>query len=227
VQKETISIDRKKRLEDIGIVWSIDEKSWDNGFSALKAFRSREGHCSVPQKYVEGACRLGAWVNWQRFYRDRLSTEQIEKLNNLAFVWNVRDMAYRLPLRFATIRSRLYRDPPHFRVVPRPPHGNEPAVPFQNGGQFERALFISGGAGSELVEGSGADGGLGPLVLQPVEQPPRRQGDRLWRWLLRSPLSKSAKDVRHYRRPLICSLQLPRSHLVVQRQCHWGRSRCS
>ena len=36
----------------------------------------------------------------------------------------------------ATERSIPYCYPPHFRVAPRPPHGDEVAAPFQNCGQF-------------------------------------------------------------------------------------------
>ena len=92
-----------------------------------------------------------------------------------------------LPLQSATVRSRPYRDPPHFRVVPACLHGDEPAVLDQNFGRFDRTLPITDGVGAIYTDIPRADGGLGPVVLQPVEQPPRRQGGRQRCWLLRRP----------------------------------------
>jgi hypothetical protein len=70
----------------------------------------------------------------------------------------------------ATVRSRPYRNPPPFRVMPVCFHGNEKAAPDQNFGRFQRALsIIPEGAWSKALNVSHADDGLLPAVLQPTE----------------------------------------------------------
>ena len=118
------------------------------------------------------------------------------------------------------VSVRPYRDPPHFRVPPARFHGDEPAAPDQNFGHFDRALPISDGVGSKALNISRADGGLGPVVLKPAEQPPCRQGGRRGRWLLlRPPVRQPFKEVRHRRSPLI---SLPRSPATVHLTRHRG-----
>ena len=74
-----------------------------------------------------------------------------------------------LPLRLATLSSIPYRDPPPFGVTPVRLHGDEPAVPFQNFGRFDRAIPIPDDVRAVDADIPHADDGLGPVVLEPVE----------------------------------------------------------
>jgi Helicase associated domain len=69
--KTKMSPERTQRLHEIGFVWDPHESAWEEGFAALTTFKTREGHCRVPQLHIEGAFKLGAWVARQRATKDR------------------------------------------------------------------------------------------------------------------------------------------------------------
>ena len=86
-----ISEDRLSRLDEIGYVWSPQDHRWEEGFSALVTFKAREGHCRVSQKYLENGYKLGQWVAVQRREKQKLSIERIKRLNDLGFIWKVKN----------------------------------------------------------------------------------------------------------------------------------------
>jgi hypothetical protein len=57
--KDFLSVERKRRLDKLGFVWSWIEYRWEKGFAALLKFKRREGHCRVPRQDREGKFRLG------------------------------------------------------------------------------------------------------------------------------------------------------------------------
>jgi hypothetical protein len=67
---------------------------WGQGFAALSKFRRRKGHCSPPQRHVEGKFKLGSWATVQRYRKDNLSVERKKRLDRIGFVWNWRDFAW-------------------------------------------------------------------------------------------------------------------------------------
>ena len=58
VNRDTMSAKRRQRLDAIGFVWNALEAAWEEAFAALKAFKAREGHCRVPDLYIEGHINL-------------------------------------------------------------------------------------------------------------------------------------------------------------------------
>jgi hypothetical protein len=54
-------------------------------------FKAREGHCRVSQKYLENSYKLGQWVAVQRREKQKLSTERINRLSDLGFIWKVKN----------------------------------------------------------------------------------------------------------------------------------------
>jgi hypothetical protein len=87
--RETMPAERRQRLDAIGFVWNVLESAWEEGFAALKTFKSREGHCRVPISHVEGTFMLGTWVFTQR--QRLVSAERKKRLDEIGFVWDPRD----------------------------------------------------------------------------------------------------------------------------------------
>jgi hypothetical protein len=92
--KDTMEPDRRQRLEALPS-WSWDPHSdqWEEGFSHLKEFSEREGHCRVLRDYkTDTAYLLGHWVHNQRnrIVRGTLEPDRRQRLKALpGWVWKV------------------------------------------------------------------------------------------------------------------------------------------
>ena len=92
--REGMSAERKQRLDQIGFVWDPYERLWEEGFSALTKFKTREGHCNVPKRHSEGNFKLGQWVGERRKRKDAMPIERRQSLDNIGFVWDPIDGAW-------------------------------------------------------------------------------------------------------------------------------------
>jgi Helicase associated domain len=93
IHKDSMQPDRRRRLEALaGWSWEPRFDLWEMGFSKLKHFSDREGHCRVPKSYVtEEGYRLGRWVGVQRNNKIRLDSHHQERLEALpGWTWKVR-----------------------------------------------------------------------------------------------------------------------------------------
>ena len=83
-----------KLLDSLGFVWDVSAYLWDNSIRRLEQYRFDHGHVLVPHQYrTPDGFNLGWWI-----YRNRaakfnkiLGQEQIKTLDDLGFVWDVRD----------------------------------------------------------------------------------------------------------------------------------------
>ena len=82
-----VSEERRERLNDVGFVWDDLDNKWETGFSYLKAYKEREGHCRVPAKHKENGFRLGQWASVQRL-NPSLSQGRRQQLSDLGFIWD-------------------------------------------------------------------------------------------------------------------------------------------
>ena len=86
-RRDRLSAERIARLDKLGFIWDPLAEDWEINFAALERFKQREGHVRPSKKHQEGGVNLGSWVATQRSRRDRLSAEQIARLDQLGFVW--------------------------------------------------------------------------------------------------------------------------------------------
>jgi DNA-binding TFAR19-related protein (PDSD5 family) len=86
--KERLTPDRVKRLNSIGFSWDPFTEQWEENFAALQKFLKREGHCRVGQRHQEGGLKLGVWAHNLRSIKDRLTPDQVKRLNSLGFIWD-------------------------------------------------------------------------------------------------------------------------------------------
>ena len=84
-QKETISPERKMRLESLqGWSWEQQEAQWETGYYALKEYLKQNGNCLVQDKFItEAGYRLGQWVAVQRKQKNTTSPERKIQLEAL------------------------------------------------------------------------------------------------------------------------------------------------
>jgi hypothetical protein len=90
IKKDTLPIERRRKLDALKFVWDPLELAWEKGFASLKQFTAREKHCRVPRVHEEGGFKLGTWVVNQRNRRDDLSLERKRKLDSIGFVWRLK-----------------------------------------------------------------------------------------------------------------------------------------
>ena len=90
-QIESISGERKVKLDGIGFIWDGFTIIWEEGFEQLKEFTKQNGHCRVPSTYRSSSgYALGQWVVVQRSTQKTLSVERELRLDALGFVWDAR-----------------------------------------------------------------------------------------------------------------------------------------
>jgi hypothetical protein len=81
----TLSPERTRRLEGLGVAWTPHDAKWDRRFLELTAFKEREGHCNVPALYPKNP-QLGKWLSVQRHLKrhDALTATRAARMRALA-----------------------------------------------------------------------------------------------------------------------------------------------
>lgn len=93
-----LSDDQEKRLDEIGFVWNIQDKVWNERLKQLKDFKSKHGHIRIPTK----SGKLGNWVMIQRQQyglkrdgrKNTLSDERVKALEDLDFEWDIHEVSW-------------------------------------------------------------------------------------------------------------------------------------
>lgn len=107
--KTSMNSQRKRLLDDVDFVWDAVGHTWNTRYEELRDFRREHGHCVVPRSFG----RLGAWVEKMRIEYKKYNTlltdeghpknpklktiltqDRVQKLNDIDFVWNVREKQF-------------------------------------------------------------------------------------------------------------------------------------
>ena len=123
-KNNTLSIDRIKKLESIGMVWcdvhqARFEENWNDYYELAKAFYLENNHIFVSQKYDLDLCR---WLNVQRqlCFENKLSEEKINKLNEIGMTWNKRKIVNNIPEeKYYTLAQEYFKIHNNLSVPPR------------------------------------------------------------------------------------------------------------
>ena len=86
-----LSEERVNMLDSVGFNWDgSKEKLWWDKYEELKLYKSKYGHCNVPQTYNNQP--LANWVQRQRaqFKQKKMSEERVNMLNAVGFRWSAR-----------------------------------------------------------------------------------------------------------------------------------------
>ncbi|MFP7486409.1 helicase associated domain-containing protein [Priestia filamentosa] len=92
-KKGTLSKERVKKLKALGFVWNVREKNWKDYYEVLCDYKREHGHTQIAQRVTYKGKKLGVWVYQQRaaYEKGELSTQRIEKLEELGFAWEKSD----------------------------------------------------------------------------------------------------------------------------------------
>ncbi|MDB4739198.1 Helicase associated domain protein [Akkermansiaceae bacterium] len=93
-RKGTLNTKKIKRLDELGFVWNPDQEKWDFHFKVLVTYKKEYGDCLVPKQWENQ--KLTRWINKQRSKKSNLDAEKIKRLDELGFVWNLRQEAWEL-----------------------------------------------------------------------------------------------------------------------------------
>ena len=90
-----LSEERIKRLDEVGLVWDMPDKKWEEMFSALAAYKAQHGGCDVLKRWPENQ-PLATWVQTQRDLgrKGQLTKERRARLEALGFNWKPFDNAW-------------------------------------------------------------------------------------------------------------------------------------
>jgi len=87
--------ERIKKLESIGIEWSINAKlTWEEWYDLAKEYYAEHGNLKIPTDCKINGCKIGVWIANQRTARNnpnskhKITQEQIERLDKIGMVWN-------------------------------------------------------------------------------------------------------------------------------------------
>jgi superfamily II DNA or RNA helicase len=119
--KAKLTPDQIRRLNEVKFSWDPFSEQWEEGFAALKKFRSREGHCLTKDKLRIDGFNLGVWVGTQRQNKDQLTSEQLSRLDSLGFCWD--PIADQWEERFAALKEFHAREG-HAKVLQTHIEGN-------------------------------------------------------------------------------------------------------
>ena len=86
--KDSMSAERKQRLNDIGFALDPHSEAWEGGFSKLLQFKEQQGHCRVPHGFELDGFKLFGWVSNQRTKRDSMQPERKQRLDDIGFIWD-------------------------------------------------------------------------------------------------------------------------------------------
>ncbi len=109
-------LQRKKKLESLGIVWDTLEQCWEEWYRRAEVYyQSRGNLCLFSQRDGQSPGGLGAWLSRQRsdYWQEQLSHERIQRLEKIGMIWNVREKEWGTMHRRAL---EFYQQHGHLRV---------------------------------------------------------------------------------------------------------------
>ena len=93
-KKGDLSSDQIEKLESIDMVWDVKEYEWNKWYELAKEYRNKDDDLLVPKDYqTKSGENLGTWISNARkaYKKGDLSSDQIERLESIDMVWDVKE----------------------------------------------------------------------------------------------------------------------------------------
>lgn len=121
IRVKSLSDDRIKALDKIGMIWNQVDWMWDKYFAAAQEYFFKHGNLDIGNRYVtEDGLRLGNWITRNRLLYhgtapgSELTAEKIAKLTSIGMIW---DKKYALAWENGFIHAQEYfRKNGHLKV---------------------------------------------------------------------------------------------------------------
>jgi superfamily II DNA or RNA helicase len=110
----TLNEASQAELQRLGVTWEPFVALREDGFRHLRAYYLREGHSNVPRGWIEGAYKLGAFVQTLRTSREKLSTADKRRLREVNFSLTVKEDMFE---RKIVQLEQFYRKHHHLRFA--------------------------------------------------------------------------------------------------------------
>ena len=120
----TLSKEKQEKLEDIGMVWQVNQSySWSHMYKLAADYFEKYGNLTIPTSYVtENVENLGAWIaeNRDNYEIKNLSEDQVEKLETIGMAWSLTEnewnekyeMVKEYYLKYGNLSTRRNSNPP-------------------------------------------------------------------------------------------------------------------
>ena len=120
----TLSKEKQEKLEDIGMVWQVNQSySWSHMYKLAADYFEKYGNLTIPTSYVtENGENLGAWIaeNRDNYKIKNLSEDQVEKLETIGMAWSLAEnewnekyeMVKEYYLKYGNLSTRRNSNPP-------------------------------------------------------------------------------------------------------------------
>ena len=120
----TLSKEKQEKLEDIGMVWQVNQSySWSHMYKLAADYFEKYGNLTIPTSYVtENGENLGAWIaeNRDNYEIKNLSKDQVEKLETIGMAWSLAEnewnekyeMVKEYYLKYGNLSTRRNSNPP-------------------------------------------------------------------------------------------------------------------
>lgn len=90
-KENTLPKEKAKLLEDIGMIWDVNDYKWMKMFDLAKKYFNENGDLLIVDSYKKDGVSLGSWIGKQRkYYKEHsLAKERVALLEKIGMVWNL------------------------------------------------------------------------------------------------------------------------------------------
>jgi len=113
------TMERIAKLEEIGMVWNVNDSKWEQGFAEAYQYAAKHGDLLIPVHYqTPNGFKLGVWIANQRSkYKGNsavsLREEQIQKLEQIGMVWSANEANW---MRYYNAAKRYYESHGNLKI---------------------------------------------------------------------------------------------------------------